>query len=113
MLGVTRYISNTLCNIITFVVTKYITKYAIKTGNITQDTLLTNVTCYLSKIVTVTSLILHYIITTSNVVTNLVSYPLSNAQPQRNNKAYQMKLIHQLLTYNQDLHIVQQRNHVT
>ena len=36
-----------------------------KTGNITQVTLLTNVTRYLSNIVTVTSLILHNIITTS------------------------------------------------
>ena len=52
-------------------------KYVIKTGNITQATLLTNVTCYLSNIVTVTSLILRNIITTSNEVTNLVS-PLSN-----------------------------------
>ena len=69
--------SNALCNIITFVVT--ITKYAIKTGNITQVTLLTNVTRYLSNIVTVTSLILHNIITASNEVTNLVSYLLSNA----------------------------------
>ena len=74
MLGVTRYeillllwqLSN-------------ITKYAIKTGNITQVILLTNVTCYLSNIVTVTSLILRNIITTSNEVINLVSYPLSNA----------------------------------
>ena len=56
-----------------------ITKYAIKTGNITQVTLLTNVTRYLSNIVTVTSLILRNIITTSNEVTNLVSNPLSNA----------------------------------
>ena len=47
-------------------------KYAIKTGNITQVTLLTNATRYLSNIVTVTSLILHNIITTSNKVTNLV-----------------------------------------
>ena len=54
-------------------------KYAIKTGNITQITLLTNVTCYLSNIVTVTSLILCNIITTSNKIANLVSYPLSNA----------------------------------
>ena len=56
-----------------------ITKYAIKTGNITQVTLLTNVTRYLSNIVTVTNLILRNIITTSNEVTNLVSNPLSNA----------------------------------
>ena len=42
-------------------------------GNITQFTLLTNVTRYLSTIVTVTSLILHIIITTSNEVTTLVS----------------------------------------
>ena len=56
-----------------------ITKYAIKTGIIMQVTLLTNITRYLSNIVTVTSLILHNIITTSNKVTNLVSYPLSNA----------------------------------
>ena len=48
-------------------------------GNITQVTLLTKVTCYLSNIVTVTSLILRNIISTSNEVTNLVSYPLSNA----------------------------------
>ena len=54
-------------------------KYAIKSGNITQVILLTNVTRYLSNIVTVTSLILHNIITTSNEVTKLVSYPLSNA----------------------------------
>ena len=54
-------------------------KYAIKTGNITQVTLLTNVTCYLSNIVTVTNLILRNIITTSNEVTNLGSNPLSNA----------------------------------
>ena len=44
-----------------------------------QVTLLTNVKHYLSNIVTVTSLILHNIITTSNEVTDLVSYPLSNA----------------------------------
>ena len=56
-----------------------ITKYAIKTGNITQVILLTNVTRYLSNIVTVTSLTLRNIITTSNEVTNLVSYSLSNA----------------------------------
>ena len=56
-----------------------ITKYAIKTGNTTQVTLLTNVTRYLSNIVTVTSVILRNIITTSNEVTNLVSNPLSNA----------------------------------
>ena len=54
-------------------------KYAIKTGNITQVTLLTNVMPYLSNEVTVTSVILHNIITTSNEVTNLVSNPLSNA----------------------------------
>ena len=56
-----------------------ITKYAIKTGNITKVILLTNVTRYLSNIVTVTSLILRNIITTSKEVTNLVSNPLSNA----------------------------------
>ena len=78
MLGVTRYLCNALCNIITFVVTN-ITKYAMKTGNITQVTLLINVTCYLSNIVTVMSLILCNIITTGNDVTNLVSNPLSNA----------------------------------
>ena len=55
-----------------------ITKYAIKTGNITQVTLLTDVTRYLSNIVTVTNLILRYIITTSNEDTNLISNPLSN-----------------------------------
>ena len=54
-------------------------KYAIKTGNITQVTLPTNVTCYLSNIVTVMNLILCNIITISNEVTNLVSDPLSNA----------------------------------
>ena len=48
-------------------------KYAIKTGNIIEVTLLTNETCYISNIVTVTSLILHNIITTSNEVTSLVS----------------------------------------
>ena len=53
-------------------------KYTIKTGNITQVTLLTSVTRYLSNIVTVTNLILRNIITTSNEVTNLVSNPLSN-----------------------------------
>ena len=51
-------------------------KYAIKTGNTTQVTLLTNVTRYLSNIVTVMSLIL---LLQSNGVTNLVSNPLSNA----------------------------------
>ena len=50
-------------------------KYAIKTGNTTQVTLLTNVTRYISNIVTVMSLILLQ----SNGVTNLVSNPLSNA----------------------------------
>ena len=54
-------------------------KYAIKTGNVTQVTLLTNVTRYLRNIFTVTNLILCNIITTSNEVTNLVSDPLSNA----------------------------------
>ena len=38
-----------------------ITKYTIKMSNITQVILLTNVTCYLSNIVTVTSLILRNI----------------------------------------------------
>ena len=60
VLRVMRYLCNVLCNIITFV------EYAIKTGNITQVTLLANVTCYLSNIVTVTNLILCNIITTSN-----------------------------------------------
>ena len=64
--------------IITFVVLSNITKYALKTGNITQVTLLTNVTHYLSNIVTATSLILCNIITTSKEVTNLISNPLSN-----------------------------------
>ena len=50
-----------------------------KTGNITQDTILTNVTRYPSNIITVTSRILHNIITKSNEVTNLVSSSLSNA----------------------------------
>ena len=54
-------------------------KYAIKTGNITQVTLLANVTRYLSNEVTVTGLILHITITLNNKVTNLVSNPLSNA----------------------------------
>ena len=53
MLGVTCYISNAL---FTFVVTKYYNKYVIKTGNITQVTILTSVTRYLSNIVTVMSL---------------------------------------------------------
>ena len=44
-------------------------------GNITQVTLLTNVTRYLNNIVTVTSLIFRNIITICNEVTNLVSYP--------------------------------------
>ena len=74
MLGVTRYVILLLLWYLS-----NITKYAIKTGNITQVTLLTNVTRYLSNIVTVTSLILCNIITTSNEVTNLVSNPLSNA----------------------------------
>ena len=66
-----------LCNIITFVVPiSNITKYAIKTGNITQVTLLKNMTHYLSNIVTVTSLILCNIITTSNKVTNFVRNPV-------------------------------------
>ena len=56
----------------------HITKYAMKTGNIMQVTLLTNVTRYLSIIVTEMSLILHNNITTSNEVTNLVSNPLRN-----------------------------------
>ena len=47
-------------------------------GNITQVTLLTNLMRYLSNIITVTSLVLRNIITTSNEVTNLVSYPLRN-----------------------------------
>ena len=54
-------------------------QYAIKTDNITQVNLLTNVRRYLSNIVTVTDLILCNIITTSNEVTNLVSNTLSNA----------------------------------
>ena len=37
-------------------------KYAIKTGNITQVILLTNVTRYLSNIVTVTNLILRILL---------------------------------------------------
>ena len=73
MLGVTRYVILLLLWQLS-----NITKYAIKTGNITQVTLLTNVTHYLSNIVTVMSLILCNIITTSNEVTNIVSYPLSN-----------------------------------
>ena len=54
-------------------------KYTIKTGNITQVTLFTNVTCYLSNIVTVMNLILRNSITASKKVTNLVSNPLTNA----------------------------------
>ena len=66
--------SNVLHNI---VVTK---KYNEITGNITQVTLLANVTRYLSNsIVTVMNLILCNMITTSNEVTNLISNPLSNA----------------------------------
>ena len=45
-------------------------KYTIKTGNITQVTLFTNVTRYISNEVTVTSQIVQNIITTSNEVTN-------------------------------------------
>ena len=81
-MGVTRYLCNAyvtryLCN-------AYVTRYVILLllCNITQVTLLTNVTRYLSKIGTVTNLILCNIITTSYGVTNLVSSPLSNAQPQ-------------------------------
>ena len=44
-------------------------KYAVKTGNIIQVTLLTNVMHYLSNEVTVMSVILHNIITLSNEVT--------------------------------------------
>ena len=80
MLGVTRYLCNALRNIITLWKQSNITKYAIKkTGNITQVTLLANVTRYLSNIVSVTNLILRNIITKSNKVTDLVSNPLSNA----------------------------------
>ena len=75
VLGVTRYIILLLCGTVYL---SNITKYAIKTGNTTQVILLINVTRYLSNIVTVTSLILRNIITTSNEVTNLLSYPLSN-----------------------------------
>ena len=53
-------------------------KYAVKKGNITQVTLLANVTHYLSNEVTVMSLILHSIVTLSDKDTNLISYPLSN-----------------------------------
>ena len=49
-----------------------ITKCAIKTGNIIQVTLLTNVTCYVSNIVAVMNLILCNIVITSNKVTNLI-----------------------------------------
>ena len=60
--------------IITFVVSN-ITKYTIKTGNITQATLLTNVTRYL----TVTSLILSILLLqVAKLLISLV-YPLSNA----------------------------------
>ena len=59
-------------------------KYTIKTGNITQVTILTNVT---NKVI-VMSVILHNTFTKSNEVTNLVSNPLSNALPQRSNEAY-------------------------
>ena len=52
-------------------------KHVIKTSNITQVTLLTNVTCYQSNEVTVMSLILSNF-TTSNQVTNLISNPLGN-----------------------------------
>ena len=63
-------------------------KYAIKTDIITQVTLLTSVTHYLSNIVTVMNLILHNIITISNKVINLISNSLSNTKPQRSNEAY-------------------------
>ena len=53
-------------------------KYAIKTGSITQVTLLANVMHYLRNKVTVPSLILCNIVTTSNRVTNPISNPLSN-----------------------------------
>ena len=59
-------------------------KYAIKTGNITQVTLLTNVMRYLSNIVTVTNLISRNIIT-SNKVTNLISNPLSHKEVMKLN----------------------------
>ena len=54
VLGVTRYVILLLLWYLSNIM-----KYAIKTGNITQVTLLTNVMRYLSNIVTVTSLILH------------------------------------------------------
>ena len=52
VLGITRYVI-----LLLLWQQSNITKYAMKTGNITQDTLLTNVTRYLSNIITVTSLI--------------------------------------------------------
>ena len=56
-----------------------VTKYAIKTGNVTQVPLLSNVMRYLNNEVTVTNVTLCNIIMTSDEVTNLVSDPLSNA----------------------------------
>ena len=71
--------------IITFLVTSNIciTKYVVKTGNITQVTLLTNAMHYLSNEVSYTVMILlHNITTTSNEVTDLIGNPLSNVFPQ-------------------------------
>ena len=51
----------------------------LKTSNITQDTLLTNVMHYLSNEDTVTYITLSNFITTSNEVTNPVTNPFSNA----------------------------------
>ena len=68
MLGVTRYV---ILLLLWQLLVSNIAKYAIKADNITHVTLLTNVTRYLSNIVTVTSLILCNIITTSNEVTNI------------------------------------------
>ena len=48
-------------------------KYTIKTSNITQVTLLTNVTCYLSNEVTIMTQMLSNFIA-SNLVTNPLSH---------------------------------------
>ena len=77
--GTTCIISSTVQHEIQVTSSEIQVKVKFSKFNITQVTLLTNVTRYLSNIVTVTNLILRNIITTSNEVTNSVSNPLSNA----------------------------------
>ena len=55
-----------------YVVNNYYNEICHKSSNITQVTLLTKITCYLSNEVTVMNLTLSNFITTSNKVTNLV-----------------------------------------